>query len=295
MINIRHLLSVLLIALVMAPNARTEAVEVTTARRISPEGAADAKNRQSPAYAISVRSVLGQRQRIFLVDIRHPDSFDKIRIPGAINLPLDAIKAKAFLKTRPVVLIHEGYGYRRMTQACKRLEGLGFNIRILSGGLNAWQARGGSFEGDPFARHRLNRMPPQAFYLEKDTDNWVLIDAGAVQDATSRTLIPSAIHIPILKDPKEGSKKLENTSRKQRRHPFLSILIFNETGTEYDRIEKMIPKKDLYTLFFLSDGFERYQRFLQNLSLSRKPKESRIKTVSKCKPCIQKKGQPDDK
>ena len=65
------------------------------------------------AFAISVESVLQkskEKQEIILVDGRKSDAFEKFRIPGSINIPLYAVKTKAFLRTKLLVLVNEGYG-----------------------------------------------------------------------------------------------------------------------------------------------------------------------------------------
>jgi len=248
LINFRRSLFIFLFALPAASSTCVTATEAPSHRQETTKEAAGKIRERNRSYGISVRSVLQrqrQNQKLFLVDIRNRESYDKIRIPGSINLPLHAVKAKAFLKTHPIVLVHEGYGYRRMERECKVLRDSDFNIRILNGGLNAWQPHGGSLEGDPFARNTLNKMPPQAFYLEKDLRGWMIIDAASVRNEASQNLIPSAAHIPVLDDFAGALHKLETVAGKQKYDPFLSVLIFNETGTEYDRIEKRVQKNRL--------------------------------------------------
>ena len=68
--------------------------------------------RRNPAFAISAESVLQkmrENQDIVLVDIRRRVEFEKFRIPGSINIPLFAIKTKAFLKSKSLVIVDEGY------------------------------------------------------------------------------------------------------------------------------------------------------------------------------------------
>ncbi len=62
--------------------------------------------KRDPAFAISVESVLRKlkkKEKIVLVDVRNREKFEKIRIPGSINIPLFAIKTKTFLKHKPLV------------------------------------------------------------------------------------------------------------------------------------------------------------------------------------------------
>lgn len=288
LINIRRLPFIFLFALLTASSTCIAAAKVPAFRQETTKEPAEKIKKRNRLFGISVESVLQrqrQNQKLFLVDIRNRESYDKIRIPGAINLSLDAVKAKTFLKTHPVILVHEGYGYSRMERECKVLRTSGFLIRILNGGLNDWQAHGGPMEGDPFARNTLNKMPPRVFYLEKDFRDWMIIDAASVPYEASQSLIPLAAQMPVLNDPAGALQKLKTVAGIQKNDPFLSVLIFNETGADYDRIEKTIKKTGLKNVFYLSGGFEGYQRFIHHLWLSWKPKQDRTKTINKCKPC----------
>jgi len=56
----------------------------------------------------------GSQNNPVLVDVRDNESFQKIRIPGSINMSLFAVKTKTFLKTKQIVLVNEGYGYNKL-------------------------------------------------------------------------------------------------------------------------------------------------------------------------------------
>ena len=265
--------------------------EATFNLQIRSEQAAGRINKRDPSYTITVQTILHrqrQKEKLFLVDIRNQEAFKRLRIPGSINIPLHSVKTKAFLKSNPVILVHKGYGYSRLENECKYLRDRGFSIYILIGGLNAWKQNGGRLEGDPFAQKTINKMPPQAFYLEKDFENWLVIDASTVQKEESKRSLPYATHLPVLEDPARLLVKIDTLTRKQKQNPFLSVLVFNESGEGYERIEKIVKKIELKNVFYLEGGIEGYRRFLQHLTDSWKPKESRIKTINKCRTCKEK-------
>ena len=262
------------------------------------------------SLAISVDSVLyklKQKQNITLVDIRKPEEFEKVRIPGSINIPLHAVKTKTYLKLQPVVLVNNGYQYTLLEKECKNLKSKGFKVKILKGGLNCWRQKGAPFAGDVFAQRELNKVSPRAFYQEKDFGNQVVIDVSKTQSKESKKLIPCAIHIPfsdnsaelnfLLSGVSTESKKRLNLSAlsvsavnnktisKQKKNPFMSVLVFNEHGNGYEKVEKTIEKSGLNNVFYLKGGLKEYKRYLEHLALSRQPKTSRLKTVTRCKNC----------
>ena len=94
-----------------------------------------------------------------LVDVRSADGH--IRIPGALQMPMHAVKTKSFLRDRQVVLIDEGYGNPALEAECRKLRKTGFTqSSIWYGGLNAWQGQGGAMEGGEAAAVR--RLSPVA-------------------------------------------------------------------------------------------------------------------------------------
>jgi rhodanese-related sulfurtransferase len=142
-----------------------------------------------------------ERQELVLIDVRGPQAFEQVRIPGSLNIPLFAVKTKAFLKDKPLVLVDEGFRPRRLADACDQLRQAGFEARFLFGGLNAWRTRSANFnllrsaklalprsahvnllplQGDVFAQNALNTMPPQALFAEQGSEYWLLLDVSAV-------------------------------------------------------------------------------------------------------------------
>jgi len=240
--------------------------------------------------AVSVDSVLyklKQKQKITLVDIRNPEEFEKVRIPGSINIPLHAVKTKNYLKLQPVVLVNNGYQYTLLEKECKNLKSKGFKVKILKGGLNCWRQKGAPFAGDVFAQKELNKVSSRAFYQEKNFGNQVVIDVSKKQNVETKRLLPHAVHLPFsykskAKSSARFSGKLNRIAKK---NPFISVLIFNEHGNGYEKVEKAIEKSGLNNVFYLKGGIKGYKRYLEHLALSRKPKESRLKTVTRCKNC----------
>jgi len=240
-----------------------------------------------PSLATSVEAVLyklKRNQRLTLVDVRRGEDFERLHIPGSINIALYAVKTKSYLKSAPVVLVNEGFQYAALENECRRLAERGYKVTILNGGLPAWKRQGGQLIGDRFALVEMKAVSPQAFFRAKDHENTLVVDISSQRSEASGRLIPYAKHLPFLDDTDGSMLELRRFMKNNR--PFQSIVIFNEAGENYEKAEKIMNRMGIDT-YHLQGGVVEYQKFLDGLLLSWKPREGRMKTVSKRKPCGQ--------
>jgi rhodanese-related sulfurtransferase len=122
-----------------------------------------------------------------LVDVRSTDDFERMRIPGSLNIPLHLIKAKTFLKTRSIVLVNDGRTSNELEESCGSLKQAGFqHVSILDGGLHAWSERKQPVEGDSSARLALNKLKPSELFSERSYDDWVVVNVSTTSSSTSR-------------------------------------------------------------------------------------------------------------
>jgi rhodanese-related sulfurtransferase len=80
-----------------------------------------------------------------LVDCRSPESFAKRHVPGALNLPyrtIDAAATAALPKDRLVVTYCTSVSCNASTKGAARLAALGFRVKEMVGGIEAWEAEG---------------------------------------------------------------------------------------------------------------------------------------------------------
>ncbi|MGI5174862.1 rhodanese-like domain-containing protein [Dactylosporangium sp. CA-152071] len=81
-----------------------------------------------------------------LIDVRTPGEFETAHIPGSYNVPLDLLREHrdellAHLDEQVVLVCRSG---QRAGQAEQALAAAGLpNLRVLDGGMTAWQASGG--------------------------------------------------------------------------------------------------------------------------------------------------------
>ncbi|MFJ5117571.1 rhodanese-like domain-containing protein [Kitasatospora sp. NPDC088548] len=95
-----------------------------------------------------------------LLDVRTPGEFRTVHIPGACNVPLDTLREHRaellhHLDEDVVLICRSG---ARATQAGQALAEAGLaNLRVLDGGMTAWEATGGPVNRGP-ARWELERQ-----------------------------------------------------------------------------------------------------------------------------------------
>jgi rhodanese-related sulfurtransferase len=238
-------------------------------------------------FAISATTVLyklKQKQRITLVDIRSSREFERLNIPGSINIPLHAVKTKAFLKSSSIVLVNKGYGYARLEAECGRLKTHGFKVSILDGGIPAWHRKKAGLVGDLWALQEMKNISPQTFFKEKNFVNGLVIDISSNRSPGSKKLIPFAERMPLSSDPDGSVAELQTALKRFQNKAFFSVLVVDQNGDGYANVRRILEKIGTND-FYLNGGLSAYQRYLQHLVLSRQPRENRIKTVGKCADC----------
>jgi len=277
------------ISVLMGLFVHTLAAEVVSDAAIPTDMAAKRLKKPDHSFLVSAESVLQKikrKQKIILVDIRKPGDFERISIPGSINIPLHFIKSKAFLKLKPLVLVNTGYPYSQMEKECKRLRNNGFKVSILTGGIISWHRKGGPLKGDLLAVNEYTKISPRIFFQEKDYSDRIVLDVSKEHTKKSKKLIPCAIHIPFLNNLNLDDLRAAAVSKADIKY----FLIFNENGDHYEKIEKTLQKKGLENTFYLTGGLNAYEKYLQHLVFSRKPRESRIQRIDKCRTCGPVKG-----
>jgi rhodanese-related sulfurtransferase len=92
----------------------------------------------------TVRAWLSEEREVTLVDVRTPGEYETAHIPGSYNVPLDLLdehRSELRHLTHPVVLVCRSGN--RASQAERKLSEIGMpNVRVLEGGILAWEATG---------------------------------------------------------------------------------------------------------------------------------------------------------
>jgi rhodanese-related sulfurtransferase len=81
-----------------------------------------------------------QGKKPILVDVRQPEEFRAKHIDGALLIPLGELKTRAKeleqYKSKEIVVYCQSGG--RSASACSMLQGMGFNVVNLAGGMMRW-------------------------------------------------------------------------------------------------------------------------------------------------------------
>ena len=82
---------------------------------------------------------------LVVVDARYPEAFAREHLPGAINLPprqLDETTTAGLSREALYVVYCWNESCHASTKTAQRLEALGFKVKALHGGLEAWRKQG---------------------------------------------------------------------------------------------------------------------------------------------------------
>lgn len=243
----------------------------------------------SLSKSISVESVLQkvkEKQELILIDVRNSKEFERFRIPCSLNIPLFAVKTKTFLKSNALVLMNEGQSYKQLIHEWATLSGDGFTVSILDGGLSQWRRRGGPLEGDVFAQRELNQVALQTFFAGQNSENWIVINASG----KSETQNFQSTHVAYLNNPEQFISQLKSAIGKHTEKDFLSILIWDENGKNYEEIERHIQYSGIQNVLYLKGGLEGYKTFEQQQISIREGKKhagarGTVNTYRNCATC----------
>ena len=189
-----------------------------------------------------------QPEQAVWVDVRSPEAYARAQIPGSLQMPLYAVKTKGFLRGRPVVLVDEGFGSQALEAEARSLRKQGFTgLSIWHGGLNAWQRRGGSLQGDsPF---ELASIPPAALADIAPASDWLVVAA----DRTAPDGRPDTLAIPFAAGSPDEFVTALNTALKEQPQ-VRSVLIVTSAGGDYGPIGKLADRINAF-VFFLEGGW----------------------------------------
>lgn len=106
------------------------------------------------------RRLLAEDPSVRIVDVRTGGEFDSVHIPGSYNVPLDTIPEHAEELARldqPLVLVCKSGA--RSDQANAAIAAAGNQqLRLLEGGIDAWQASGGEVNNGGTQKWALDRQ-----------------------------------------------------------------------------------------------------------------------------------------
>ncbi len=204
---------------------------------------------------------------IQLVDVRPEGVFAEVRIPGSFNIPLFALKTKAFLKSKQVVVAGDGRSCEELQRACRELRALGFDANILFGGINHWRQAGGLVQGDYFKMEELKFVSPETFYANRFCGKWIVVDATSADSTVSVPWesYPAVSRVEFAPDSESFSKQLA-TAAKQQPSGFVTVLAVTDSGQTDKTLEDAVRSGSagFRHIVYLKGGEKVYARFLDD-------------------------------
>lgn len=247
-----------------------------------------------PTWFVSPEVAFARSKRepgLVLADVRGPADHARLRVAGSLGIPLAFVKAGGFLRGRPVILVGDGFQNAGLLAECRNLRKLGFDAAVLAGGLPAWELRGFPLEGDRLELAALRRVTPRALYQEKDAGGLTVVDVSREGRGDVAKFFPAALHLPGGPPGRLDTGRLRAATGKPGACPN-ALLVVSEAGGDYAPVARQLAAAGI-NAFFLEGGLSGYRRHVNELALSWQPREARVRTVSPCRPCGEKKV-PDE-
>ena len=196
-----------------------------------------------------------------LIDVRSAKKFSAGHVKQSINLPLNKIKTKRFLKGKKIVLINEGAVSVNLIHACRQLLEAGFkNVKVLAGGLQAILAND---KGVLSARASSNlfKVTPADLLHDNRYENWTLVSlSGALSKSISRNFRDAHLHSVYPSKVEFQSNILANKSP-------LSIVLVDEMGGDYPSFmhwrDQVVEPNQVRNIVYLTGGVRALETFLK--------------------------------
>lgn len=192
-----------------------------------------------------------------LADIRHPDAYTRLRIPGSLNLRPHTLKTKHHLRDTPLVLTAEGHSYTTLEALAADLTTAGFQVSILDGGLHRWRHEVGPLQGDPLAHRDLDTISPRDYFIERQFAHWLPVYLGDPDDSPVDTVIPTIdatlpARLQAISEGFQAERQLD---------PFL--LLITPDGNQ-DRARAFMRRSELLKVFYLEGGLAGFEGFIRD-------------------------------
>jgi len=184
------------------------------------------------------------------VDVRNKTFFEIKNIPGSLNIALNIIKTKSFLKNKNVILLGNGWNEPALIEECMQLKSKGFkSIKVLSGGIITLFNTKATHQKRSLvtltSKEFFNTSEEKKFvpFVISDKDKEFKMNLPHARVYTSKTAKKALLRDMV----KLGKGK----------NP---IVIFGEIHPVIDSVLNDYIKKGLRKVFYYMDGYADYNR-----------------------------------
>lgn len=239
-----------------------------------------------PSFALSAEEAIDglNQKKVVLVDVRPKTEFERVWIPGSLNIPSHFLKTKTYLKGRHLVLVDTGHAWLPLEAVCKELKQVGFRTSILSGGILAWQSAGGVLSGDAASLMSSREISPLVFDREKDIEGRIVVFVTHRESISPAAIDMDCLRLPLLGGPDTSLSSLKEEIAKQK-NTALPVIVLNEEGERYGQVAALLKRAGVENTLFLTDGLMAYEKYQADRLRASLPREQRIRSVEKCSNC----------
>lgn len=185
------------------------------------------------------------QHKAMLIDIRLAEDFGRISIPGSVSMPGYALRTKVYLRDKSIILVEDGHSYGGQERLCDALRQSGYrDVRILEGGLRAWQDSAGKLTGDDEDVQALSMMRPLDFARERQYSHWHVLQ---LSDRTSDE------QTGTWGNGVKARLAVERQRQSRDKSPDF-VLVVTPGGESYPEIERLRQQAGLRNLFYLEGG-----------------------------------------
>lgn len=188
-----------------------------------------------------------------LVDTRSPARFAGVHIPHALNVPAFALKARADLKSRKIVLVDDGFEPSLLLAATASLRAQGFaQVFILDGGLASWVRQGHAVEGGNTVLKALAvaEISPADFFRACGEGIWQGVGMGTASASTVAGLFSAGF---VQAEHAQDIGTVLAALPAVRENGARILVIPSEAGSSAD-VEVHLPKDVKAPIYYLKGG-----------------------------------------
>lgn len=228
---------------------------------------ADTKKETSVNFLVTADTLKKSKQlnNTLFIDVRNKQFFSEKHIPGSLNIPLQLISTKAFLKNKKVVLVGSGWNESSLIQKSMQLKTKGFiSIKVLTGGIISWfkMIKGVRFE---FNNNKSSLTPfikltSKEFFnvdFEKKFVPVVILNTNVTAKA-KKQINETLPHARIMSQKQTSKQLLSNIKRIGKGNN--PIVIFSNTTPVIDTVINDYLRKPLRKIYFFEGGFDTYKK-----------------------------------
>jgi len=202
-----------------------------------------------------------QQGQTTVVDLRSDDQHAEWHVPGSLNIPEYAVKTKAYLKSKPLVLIDDGLSNAALVSACKTLLATGFkNVSIVEGGARRWKQIVGPKEAKKIV-DPMRLITPKQYLTVINEYQWLVV-ALDVDLTEVKGSFGQSNYAAYSDDGRGLSHQIDQLKRKRGNSNNYRLLVVSQDGENYSKLDGKILESQLGSIYFMNGGLEEYRNYL---------------------------------